>query len=69
VVEELRQPFMVNDTGLHAGCSIGITVYPDDGRDAVSLLKNADAAMYEETRLIIPIGEWVVRAALKQFSQ
>ncbi len=51
VIDALRQPFTVNDISLHVGCSIGITVYPDDGRDAVSLLKNADAAMYKVKEL------------------
>ena len=27
--------------------TIGISLYPNDGRDADSLLKNADAAMYQ----------------------
>ena len=31
---------------LHVSCSIGASLYPRDGRDAGSLLKNADAAMY-----------------------
>jgi diguanylate cyclase (GGDEF)-like protein/PAS domain S-box-containing protein len=46
VVDALRQPFHHADRALHIGCSIGITVYPDDGADAVALLKNADTAMY-----------------------
>jgi len=31
---------------LHVSASIGVAVYPRDGRDAASLLKNADTAMY-----------------------
>jgi diguanylate cyclase (GGDEF)-like protein len=31
---------------LHVTASIGISIYPEDGRDAETLVKNADAAMY-----------------------
>lgn len=46
VVESIKQPFTVAGMELHIGCSIGITIFPEDGEDATSLLKNADAAMY-----------------------
>jgi diguanylate cyclase (GGDEF)-like protein/PAS domain S-box-containing protein len=46
VVAAFKQPFSVNGINLHISCSIGITVYPEDGSDTVALLKNADAAMY-----------------------
>ena len=46
MVAAFRQPFVVNGVDLHIGCSVGITLYPDDGLDAVTLLKNADTAMY-----------------------
>lgn len=46
VVAAFKQPFMINDIDLYVGCSIGITLYPEDGIDAVTLLKNADTAMY-----------------------
>ncbi len=46
VVAAFKQPFLVNGIDLFVGCSIGITVYPEDGADAVTLLKNADTAMY-----------------------
>lgn len=39
-------PFHVLDTELYSSGSIGIAVYPGDGKDANALLKNADAAMY-----------------------
>ena len=46
VIAAFKQPFSVNGVDLHIRCSIGITVFPEDGSDAVTLLKNADAAMY-----------------------
>lgn len=46
ILETVAQPFMVEDRELHITPSIGISVFPDDGRDAESLIRNADAAMY-----------------------
>jgi diguanylate cyclase (GGDEF)-like protein/PAS domain S-box-containing protein len=46
IVDAFKQPFAISGLELHIGCSIGITVFPDDGSDAMTLLKNADAAMY-----------------------
>lgn len=46
IVDAMRTPFRLHDSELHVGCSIGITLYPEDGTDAVTLLKNADTAMY-----------------------
>jgi EAL domain-containing protein (putative c-di-GMP-specific phosphodiesterase class I) len=42
----LAQPFHVQGHELFVGASIGISVYPDDGADATTLLRNADIAMY-----------------------
>lgn len=41
----LRKPFYIEGLEVFLTISIGITRYPDGGDDAVSLLKNADAAM------------------------
>ena len=46
ILETVAQPFMVEERELHITPSIGISVFPDDGRDAESLIRNADAAMY-----------------------
>jgi len=46
IVTAMRQPFLLDGHELHLGCSIGLTLYPDDGTDAITLLKNADTAMY-----------------------
>ncbi|MFT7524951.1 MAG: diguanylate cyclase (GGDEF)-like protein/PAS domain S-box-containing protein [Arenicella sp.] len=36
----------VGSLELHVTCSIGISVYPEDGKDAGTLIKHADTAMY-----------------------
>lgn len=46
VIIELSRPFTVKGHVLHLTTSIGISIYPADGQDAETLIKNADAAMY-----------------------
>jgi diguanylate cyclase (GGDEF)-like protein/PAS domain S-box-containing protein len=43
---DLAPPYLVDGRELHVSASVGITLYPDDGRDADVLMKNADVAMY-----------------------
>ncbi len=40
-------PFIIDGTELHITTSLGITIFPDDGEDAGTLIKNADMAMYQ----------------------
>lgn len=48
VLAALAQPFMLNDEKkISLGGSIGISLYPNDGSYADTLLKNADSAMYQ----------------------
>ena len=47
---KLAEPFLLGKEMVYISASIGITIYPDDARDVVSLLKNADQAMYEAKR-------------------
>jgi diguanylate cyclase (GGDEF)-like protein/PAS domain S-box-containing protein len=46
VIEQLSLPTVVEGRELHVTPSIGISVFPEDGRDAETLIRNADAAMY-----------------------
>jgi len=43
----LARPFTVEGATLSVGASIGIALYPRDGRDFAELFKHADAAMHE----------------------
>src|SRR5215472_15586461 len=45
-VEALAQPIRLGDVDIHASASVGIAVFPGDGKNAETLLANADAAMY-----------------------
>ena len=45
-LEIVRRPFVLEGENVYVSASIGVSVYPDDGRDAASLLRNADTAMY-----------------------
>ncbi len=46
VIEALAQPIMLGSQEVFVAASIGIVLYPRDGADLDSLLKNADVAMY-----------------------
>jgi diguanylate cyclase (GGDEF)-like protein/PAS domain S-box-containing protein len=50
VHEALAEPFVLNGTEFIASGSIGISLFPQDALDAETLMKNADAAMYESKR-------------------
>ena len=43
---DVQQTFLINHHELRITASIGISLYPEDGNNAETLLKNADIAMY-----------------------
>ncbi len=45
-LELFREPFTVGEHELFITASIGVSLFPFDGRDATTLLKNVDSAMY-----------------------
>lgn len=46
IIQAFKDPFTIKGNTLHVGASIGIAMYPEDGEESDSLIKNADAAMY-----------------------
>jgi diguanylate cyclase (GGDEF)-like protein len=46
IIDTVKIPFRVGEHELFVTTSIGISLYPNDGRDAETLVKNADTAMY-----------------------
>ncbi|WP_049631552.1 bifunctional diguanylate cyclase/phosphodiesterase [Cellvibrio sp. pealriver] len=47
VIKAIEQPAEINGHEVVVGCSVGIAIYPQAGRDADTLLKHADMAMYK----------------------
>ncbi|QDX80023.1 hypothetical protein B9N43_01390 [Denitratisoma sp. DHT3] len=46
IIAAVEPPIVINGQELRATPSIGISIYPEDGNDAMQLMKNADTAMY-----------------------
>jgi diguanylate cyclase (GGDEF)-like protein/PAS domain S-box-containing protein len=46
ILLSLNAPHSIEKQELHIDGSIGISIYPEDGEDAETLIKNADVAMY-----------------------
>src|SRR5690606_15574209 len=44
--EAFAEPFLVEREELHLGASVGITLFPADGKQVDTLLKNAELALY-----------------------
>jgi diguanylate cyclase (GGDEF)-like protein/PAS domain S-box-containing protein len=47
LLQGIGAPFSIEGRDVYVTFSIGVAVYPGDGRDPDALLKNADAAMYK----------------------
>ena len=46
IVEHLKQPFLIDGFEIFTSASIGVSLYPEHGRDYEALRRNADTAMY-----------------------
>ncbi len=51
IMETIAEPANINNIELITSCSIGIAVYPNDGDNAETLIKDADIAMYRAKEL------------------
>src|SRR4029078_13196133 len=47
MLQVVAEAHSIQQHDLYITTSIGVSVYPDDGRDAETLIKNADTAMYQ----------------------
>jgi diguanylate cyclase (GGDEF)-like protein/PAS domain S-box-containing protein len=47
MLQVVAEPHSIDQHDLHITASIGVSIYPDDGLDAETLIKNADTAMYQ----------------------
>lgn len=47
IIESLSRPLRLNDDEMFITISIGIAMYPKDGKDGETLVKNADIALYD----------------------
>ncbi len=46
IQQTFQEPFVIDGQKIHTTASFGIAIYPDDGRDIDTLIRNADIAMY-----------------------
>lgn len=46
ILESLAQPFLVDAMNFSLGCSIGVAMYPEDGKTVDALIQCADTAMH-----------------------
>src|SRR5580704_4005458 len=47
ILDAIAEPLRIAGHDLHITASIGVSLYPDDGQDAETLLRNAAGAMYQ----------------------
>jgi diguanylate cyclase (GGDEF)-like protein/PAS domain S-box-containing protein len=46
IVSSMCEEFVIQERSLNVRCSVGISLFPEHGTDSETLIKNADAAMY-----------------------
>jgi diguanylate cyclase (GGDEF)-like protein/PAS domain S-box-containing protein len=47
IIESFRIPFYLNKNQVRITVSVGVSIYPKDGNDVNTIIKNADIAMYK----------------------
>lgn len=51
IIDQLRKPFKINEHELMLGASIGISIFPEHGRELQILINNADLALQQAKRM------------------
>jgi len=51
LLDVIQEPIIIDENTLNTSASIGVSMYPNDGVDITSLIKNADTAMYHAKKL------------------
>ena len=51
VLQAISRPSLIEGREISVSCSLGVSIFPRDGRDVQTLLKNADTAMYKAKEL------------------
>ena len=46
IISEISKPYIISGREIFINASVGIVIYPEDGKDTKELLAHADAAMY-----------------------
>jgi diguanylate cyclase (GGDEF)-like protein/PAS domain S-box-containing protein len=47
ILETIREPLLIGERQIFITTSIGVSIFPDDGEDPGTLIRNADTAMYQ----------------------
>jgi diguanylate cyclase (GGDEF)-like protein len=51
LARKANEPFVIDGNELAVGASVGVAIHPENGRDATTLIRCADAAMYHAKEL------------------
>jgi diguanylate cyclase (GGDEF)-like protein/PAS domain S-box-containing protein len=46
LIESMREEFLIDGKAVHVGATVGVAIFPHNGKDGASLLANADAALF-----------------------
>ena len=46
IIRDISQPVQIGDTSLSVGASIGVALFPSNGKTALEMMRNADLALY-----------------------
>lgn len=62
IIDPFAKPIRIGTETFKISVSIGIAIYPENGRDYLTLLKNADEALYEakKERNTFKFSDWVL---------